>query len=155
MHRTLHASCSEARKHAKCSVVGDVARPRCSNALPMLDATRLAFHPDANGRSGVCHESCLRQLSRATHPLISRADVAGNANVYRPRYYPPDVARSLRTSPVMQMPITETGTERSTSSGKGVVIATSIYMYPERAPDARSPKRCAPAPVLLDGHRHQ
>ena len=82
-------------------------------------------------------------------------------------------AQPLRSSPARTLPVIQTyvvraitlrplhgsceekASFRARAYGKGVAVATSIYMYPERAPDARSPKLFAPAPVLLDGHRYQ
>lgn len=52
-----------------------------------------------------------------TPALFARATVIGYDDGNHTRSYPPDVARSLRTCPVMQTPILESGTERSTSSG--------------------------------------
>jgi len=62
--------------------------------------------------------------------LIPRATVIGYDDGNHTSSYPPDVARSLRTWPVMQTSILESGTERSTSYGKGVAVATSLYFTP-------------------------
>jgi len=48
----------------------DATRPACSWLSP------LAPYPDADGRSGVCHRTCLKPGSAPTPPLFARADAA-------------------------------------------------------------------------------
>jgi hypothetical protein len=38
-----------------------------------------APYPEADGRSGVCHITCLKPISSPTPALIARAKVVGNA----------------------------------------------------------------------------
>jgi len=54
---------------ASCSVVGDVERPRCRNALPILAASRLARSPMPTPASGlVMPRACPRRLGRPRGP---------------------------------------------------------------------------------------
>jgi len=110
VRRTLHASCG-ARKHAKCSRVGDVQRPRCSDALPRLVPSALAG--DSMNRAGgpvtvhaypardryrygrrvfpdpPGHEARRQSRHASCSTRFARADVAGNAPGLSPRYEDP------------------------------------------------------------------
>ena len=72
--------------------------------IAMLAAIAARSISDADGRSGVCHRTCLKPGSAPTPPLMTRADVAGNANVQRPRCYPPVVSWNLLLPTVGQVP---------------------------------------------------
>ena len=54
-----------------------IEEPTCSacSALP-----RLAVHPGADGRSGVCHRTCLKPGSAPTPSLFARPALIGDAN---------------------------------------------------------------------------
>ena len=82
MSRQLRSTC-----RAMPCVVGDVDRPRCSNALPVLAATPLARSPGRRPPPGYVMPRA-EHASRQALRLFPRATVTGNANGMRPRCYP-------------------------------------------------------------------
>lgn len=93
--------------HAKCYRVGDVERLPQADAFPCSTLSRLAVYCDADGRSGVCHRTCLKPGSAPTPALFACVDVAGNANGHRPRYEDPSFASRLLTHTGRQAPHAE------------------------------------------------
>ena len=99
--RAPHFACFllEARKHAKCCRVGDVERPRCSHAFPILAA--IAARPvsrcrrplPSSLRYAVTQPGYVTEVaeptSAPTPTLIARADVAGNDDAGPTRYKTP------------------------------------------------------------------
>jgi hypothetical protein len=84
---------------ASCSVVGDVERPRCSDALGDLVASRLVRSPVPTPASGLCHAACLssktRTATRHALRLFPRATVIGNAVGCHTRYEDPGPSHLL------------------------------------------------------------
>jgi len=70
VRRTCHAGCyvwpgdRPRSPRATSSVVGDVERPRCSDAPGDLAASRLARSPMPTAASGLCHAACLSSKTR-------------------------------------------------------------------------------------------
>ena len=93
---------------ARCSVVGDVERPQCSDALGDLAATPLARSPMPT--VAALSTGAINRASEAVTVDaygIARAIVAGNANGHRTRYYPHVTAPAKQ---VRAVPLTPAGT---------------------------------------------
>ena len=82
---------------ASCSVVGDVVRPRCSNALSDLAAARLARSPMPTPASGLCHAAC---LSSKTRTATRHAKPSGSSHAQPLTVMPPLIPALQRPRPV-------------------------------------------------------
>ena len=110
VHRTCHGTCFALRAstcRARCYVVGDVHRPRCSDALCVLAPSALAPSPCRRPLRGMITAAAYAPAA-PTAPVFARATVAGNAPGHRTRYLPrvvmPDAAHRSRQRPPAERP---------------------------------------------------